>query len=175
MGAADWVRAHPGVIMFAQIGSLLPLMALRKQVPANFILLGLFTVAMSFLVGCVTAMYTAASVMQAVLLTTIIAAGLALFTLQTKHDFTPANSSLVAFLSLMVGVSLIMMFFPVTETLAVGYSMLGALLFSAFLVVDLQLVMKKLSPDEYVLGAINLYLDLLNLLLHILRILGERR
>jgi hypothetical protein len=46
---------------------------------------------------------------------------------------------------------------------------------SAFIVVDLQLVMKKLTPDEYVLGAINLYLDLLNLFLHILRIMGQRR
>lgn len=46
---------------------------------------------------------------------------------------------------------------------------------SAFIVVDLQLVMKKLTPDEYVLGAINLYLDLINLFLHILRIMGQRR
>lgn len=97
--------------MFTQIASfatLLPLMVLRRQVPVNFILLGIFTLCMSFLVGCVTAMYTAASVLQAVLLTTIIAAGLALFTFQTKHDFTPVNSSLVAFLSLMIGLSFIM-------------------------------------------------------------------
>lgn len=35
--------------------------------------------------------------------------------------------------------------------------------------------MKKLGPDEYVLGAINLFLDLLNLFLFILRMVGERR
>jgi hypothetical protein len=35
------------------------------------------------------------------------------------------------------------------------------------------MIAKRLSPDEYVLGAITLYLDIINLFLHLLRILSE--
>jgi FtsH-binding integral membrane protein len=36
------------------------------------------------------------------------------------------------------------------------------------------MLMHKHSPEEYIVASVNLYLDILNLFLHILRILGER-
>jgi len=53
--------------------------------------------------------------------------------------------------------------------LAVG----GAVVFSLYIVYDVHLIAKRLSPDEYVPAAISLYLDIVNLFLHILRILAE--
>ncbi|KAJ8968703.1 hypothetical protein NQ314_002158 [Rhamnusium bicolor] len=47
----------------------------------------------------------------------------------------------------------------------------GALLFSLFIIFDTQLIMKTLSPEEYILATINLYMDIINLFLYILRIL----
>lgn len=47
----------------------------------------------------------------------------------------------------------------------------GALLFCGFIVYDTHLVMHKLSPEEYILASINLYLDIINLFLHLLRLL----
>ena len=55
--------------------------------------------------------------------------------------------------------------------LAVG----GAAVFSLYIVYDVYLISKRLSPDEYIAASINLYLDILNLFLHILRILGAGR
>ena len=46
---------------------------------------------------------------------------------------------------------------------------------SMFIVVDTQLLMSKLSADEYILCAVNLYLDIVNLFLYILRILNSRK
>ena len=37
------------------------------------------------------------------------------------------------------------------------------------------MLMRRLSAEEYILAAINLYLDILNLFLHILRILARDR
>ena len=51
----------------------------------------------------------------------------------------------------------------------------GAVMFSGFLVVDTQKIMKKLSTDEYIMASIDLYLDILNLFLYILRILNESK
>lgn len=51
----------------------------------------------------------------------------------------------------------------------------GAVLFSLFIVFDTHMIMHKVSPEEYIHASVNLYLDILNLFLHILRILGDRR
>lgn len=51
--------------------------------------------------------------------------------------------------------------------LAIG----GAVLFSLFVVVDTQLLMNELSPEEYITATIQLYLDFINLFLYILRAL----
>jgi len=55
------------------------------------------------------------------------------------------------------------------ELIAAG----GAGLFCLFIVFDTHMIMKRISPEEYILAAINLYLDIINLFLEILRIMGE--
>jgi len=56
-------------------------------------------------------------------------------------------------------------------------STFGALLFSAFIVHDTQLVVggkrRELATSDYVLGAMTLYLDIVNLFLYLLRLFGE--
>ena len=39
------------------------------------------------------------------------------------------------------------------------YAVCGALLFSGYVVFDTYLILHRLSPDEYIVGAINLYLE----------------
>ena len=48
----------------------------------------------------------------------------------------------------------------------------GAALFSLYIVYDVYMISKRTSPDDYVPAAIELYLDIANLFLHILRILA---
>lgn len=55
------------------------------------------------------------------------------------------------------------------------YSLIGAILFSLLIVYDTFILSKKLSPDEYILGAISLYLDIVNLFLFLIQLLGGRR
>lgn len=51
----------------------------------------------------------------------------------------------------------------------------GAVLFALFIVFDTSMIMHKVSPEEYIMASVNLYLDILNLFLHILRILGQAK
>ncbi len=62
----------------------------------------------------------------------------------------------------------------------IGYASAGALIFSMYIVYDTQLMMggnHKLSidPEEYVFAALSLYLDIVNLFLYILTIIGAAR
>lgn len=51
----------------------------------------------------------------------------------------------------------------------------GAVLFCGFILFDTHLIMHKLSPEEYVMASVNLYLDFINLFIYILRILQAAR
>jgi len=74
----------------------------------------------------------------------------------------------VAVMTGLVGV-----FIPFSSTLNLVYAIGGTLLFSGYVVYDTYLINRRLSPDEYILGAISLYLDFINLFLSILRLLNS--
>ena len=137
-------------------------------------LLAGFTVVEAVTVGTVVSLYEVASVVQALVLTLIITAGLTAYTSQTKRDFTNMGTGLCIVLLCLIGVSVLNLFIGVAgvDLLVAGA---GALVFSLFIVVDTQMMMTKLSPEEYILATINLYLDIINLFLELLRIFGDRK
>jgi len=47
----------------------------------------------------------------------------------------------------------------------------GALLFSGYILYDTSVIMHHMGPDDYVMAAISLYLDIINLFLYLLEIL----
>jgi len=60
------------------------------------------------------------------------------------------------------------------------YDFLGVLLFTFFIVFDTQMIIGgnhkvQFSIDDYCFAALNLYLDIINLFLHILALLGDRK
>ena len=131
---------------------------------------------MGWSVGAVCAQYAAHGmgfiVLQAVLLTASVTAALALYTLRSKRDFSFMEAGLGAGLWVLIfgGLAASLMGSAAMHTaLAVG----GAALFSLYIVFDVYMISKRLGPDEYIPAAITLYLDIVNLFLHLLRILSE--
>ena len=51
----------------------------------------------------------------------------------------------------------------------------GAIVFSLYIIYDVNMIMKKVSAEEYVLAAATLYLDIINLFVRLLELFGERR
>ncbi|RUS84896.1 hypothetical protein EGW08_007365 [Elysia chlorotica] len=162
------------ISLFGTIGVLFGLMWKRHETPTNYILLGLFTLMEAYCIGVIVTFYKVPSVVEAFLLTMGLTIGLTLYTLQSKKDFTSWHAPAVMALYSLLVVSFIQILFPV-PALHLAVSVAGAALFCVFIVVDTHLLMARLSPEEYIMAAINLYLDILNLFLYILRILGERK
>ena len=107
----------------------------------------------------------------------ILSAALVLFAFQTKYDFTGAGPYLLVILWSMIMYSFIAGLFGFVP--GVGYSLLGTLLFSIYLVYDCQLLIGghgrlQYSIDDYAAVALNIYLDIVNLFLHILSLLNDR-
>ncbi|KAI1290406.1 Protein lifeguard 2 [Halotydeus destructor] len=182
-GTKDWAKTNPGFIFAAIIMSMASLIALmccgdlRKRFPHNFIILGIFTLAQSLSLGLVTAHYRTNIVVMAIGITAFVCITLTIFAMQTKIDFTlMAGAAFVALMVLMM-VGLILMFFPKIPFLRVIYSGVGALLFSLFLLIDTQMIMggrkEEITPEEYILAVMMLYMDIINLFLHILQLLNS--
>jgi FtsH-binding integral membrane protein len=167
-----WVMTLVAVITLACCGNA------RRTYPTNYILLAFVTVCEAYLVATVASFYTSASVVMCVGITCILAGALTLFACQTKYDITTASGTLFSFLLALIMLGFLQLIFPgefLSTLIAVG----GALLFSAYIVYDTQVLMSgkkfQLSPDEYVLAALQLYLDIINLFLYLLMLFGKRR
>lgn len=163
-----------GLAFFLTMGILIALMIKRRDHPVNLILLGAFTVVQAYTVGVVVSMYDTTVVLEALFITLTILLGLTAYTFQTKRDFSFLGFGLfIGLWCLLLGG--LMQIFIQSTTLELVISIGGALLFCLFIVFDTQLIMHTLSPEEYILATINIYLDIINLFLHILRALAISR
>ena len=59
------------------------------------------------------------------------------------------------------------------DALDIAICTLGVVIFSFLIIYDTSLILKRLSPEEYISASINLYLDIINLFLYILRLFGR--
>ena len=111
-----------------------------RSYPINLILLLVFTVCESFIVGAISSMYDTSTVLIAVGITAVVVVGITIFAFQTKIDFTGAGIYLFVF-------SLVLLVFGIfcliirTKILQIVYAALGALLFSFYLVFDTQIML----------------------------------
>ncbi|KAG5342663.1 hypothetical protein C0989_010631 [Termitomyces sp. Mn162] len=177
--ALFWVQTHVWSFYVPLFGTLVNLGLLfwkRHSHPLNFILLSTFTLMEAFTLGVVVAFYDNVIVMQALLITLGVFIGLTLFTLQSKYDFSGmgpflfggliALSAVASFFlspeqltifTVMTG--LVGVFIPFGKTMDLIYAIGGCLLFSGYIVYDTYNINAKLSPDEFIMGAISLYLE----------------
>jgi hypothetical protein len=87
-------------------------------------------------------------------------------------DFSSFAPFLFAAIWGLITASLIQIFLPFNATVDLVIASFGVLLFSAFVLYDTQQIMKRLSVDEAILGALTLYLDFINLFLNVLRVVS---
>lgn len=65
----------------------------------------------------------------------------------------------------------------ISETLMIVYATLGVIGSGIFILVDLMVVMKPglMNFDDYILGALNLYFDVVRMFVYLLMLLGNRK
>ncbi|KND02067.1 uncharacterized protein SPPG_02570 [Spizellomyces punctatus DAOM BR117] len=173
----QWVQTNIWAMYLswlATFGVLFALIVKRRSHPVNLWLLGLFTLLEAYSIGTVVSFFDSVTVLQAVVLTFALFVGLTLFTLQSKYDFSSWGPFLFGTLWVIIIGTFIQIFLPYNSTFNLIIAVATAVLFCAFIVYDTQEIFTKLSPEEYIAAAVELYLDLINLFLAILRILDAR-
>lgn len=148
--------------------------AARRTAPLNLILLGAYTLSQGFMVGILSSFYQVDEVVYAIGITCAIVFGLTIYASTTKEDFTMKGGMMMsALMALSIG-SLVSIFYRgdfFNFILACG----GAAVFSMYIIYDLQMIVGdrklKISEEEYIFAALNLYVDIIRIFMELLKIL----
>eukprot|EP00440_Ansanella_granifera_P017152 gb/GFBE01018630.1/.p1 GENE.gb/GFBE01018630.1/~~gb/GFBE01018630.1/.p1 ORF type:complete len:280 (+),score=65.84 gb/GFBE01018630.1/:1-840(+) len=186
-----WVRSHMSLYYFALFGSLAIVVGMAcccqqaaRTYPTNYLLLFTFTALEGICVGFVTSFYSTQSVLLALAVTVVTFFCLTVYACFTKTDFTGMGPYLSAALFALIGfsfvVSMMSIFVGIPNWLHVLYALAGVIIFSFYIIYDTQMIIggshnsHQFSIDDYVFAALNLYLDIINLFLYLLSLLGDR-
>jgi len=174
----NWIQTNQWMMWISLFGAL-GFMGLtywkRKSYPTNLLFLAGFTGLEAYSISVIVSFYQSKIVLQAVLLTAGIFVALTLFACQTKYDFTSWMPYLFGGLWALILIGFMAAFFPFNSKVELAYSVIAALIFSGYILVDTQLIMRHYHVEEEIAAAISLYLDIINLFLAILRILNSQQ
>lgn len=107
---------------------------------------------------------------QALWLTAGVFGGLTFYVFQSGKDFSYLGGMLWGALLALI-IAGIVLFFVGSTLLHTLYCVAGVLIFCGYILYDTSQIINHLGPDEAVVGAVELYLDILNLFMFILRLL----
>ena len=112
---------------------------LDRKVPLNYILLFTLTVAISMMVASIAIRYSPIIVMEAALLTAAVVVGITVYAFVSKTDFTTCGPLPAIFCCLFIVGLTLGLVLPFTWNLI--YCLLGATLFSFYLICDTQMIL----------------------------------
>ncbi len=173
------VARHPIITMLAMFAPLWMAMQARREYPKNIILTLIFTFIEGIFIAPFLAFAEARSpgiIGQAGILTLSTFGVLSLYAVFSRRDFSAWGSFFITGVWVLIATSLLNMFFQ--NSLASLWIAAGTVLvFSGLLVFDTWRIVRsgQYTQDDYVPAAVNIYLDLLNLFLAIVSLLGGRR
>src|SRR5215213_9319335 len=172
------VARHPWLTFFALIGGVMGAQAVRLVPGVNLAALFGFTTLTGVIISPLIAVYTQlnpASIWQAGLLTVGIFGGLTAYVFVSKKDFSFMRGMVVTGLIVVVLASLLNVFVVGSSAFSFAISCAALLLFSGFVLYDTSNIIRRYPVNEYVAGALSLYLDAFNIFMALLRILNAGR
>jgi hypothetical protein len=152
--------------------------SVKNSYPFNYGALMLFTLIESVVVAIICTIYFSAGFGTQILIAASVTMGiflvLTLFTLQSKVDWGFLGPGLSAALFIMIfWLWLTFWLVPYTSfAFQQMYSLFGAIIFVGFIIYDTNQILRVFGVDDWLIAAIELYLDVLNLFLFLLQLLS---
>lgn len=173
----SWIQSNEWMMWVSMLGAFVFLGLTfwkRKSYPTNLLFLAGFTAMEAYSISVIVSFTDSKIVVEAAIFTLGIFIALTLFACQSKYDFTSWVPYLFGALWVLILFGFMNMFFPYNSKVELGYGIVAALIFSGYILVDTQMIMRHYHVEEEIAAAISLYLDVINLFLAILRILNSQ-
>lgn len=166
------------ITMFASLmAAICALMVKKNEYPANYYMMFVFCTVMGCNIGVVCAFFYAAgkgwTIMQAVAVTGGIFLTLTAYAHWSKQEFDFSTGFMLCVLTGLILFGFIA-YLTGSSLMIFIYHLLGVLVFCGFILYDTSCLIHKYGCDDYIIASIELYLDVINLFLHILALLGDR-
>lgn len=148
-----------------------------RSVPTNYVVLFICTFAMSLMVGFIISFFDPVNVFTALVLTFVTTAALTFYAFTTKHKLSYFAGILRVLVSILMTIFIIGLIDGFSKGLYYIYCFIGVLIYSILIIYDVKLLSKSkygLSHEDYIIGALILYIDIINLFLEILKLLGRK-
>lgn len=177
---AYWLYAAFAVGMIVYL-LLICIESCRRSFPMNFILLAIFTLAYGLIAAIFSARFETVTVLCAFGATALASLAVILLAKYSPFDMTTCGCGLcvLGLIHLITSLLLIIILVPnyaTTASLIIAGT--GAFLVSLYMIFDMQLIMggrsAELSPEEYILGATLLYLDIIQIFQYMLILFAGR-
>ncbi|GAA0492746.1 Bax inhibitor-1 family protein [Salinibacillus aidingensis] len=165
-------------LIFVELGLIIAMIFLRRKKAIGYPLMFTFM----FVSGCTLypaiAMYIsqlgAETVGKAIVITALSFAGIALYTVISKHDFRFMGGFLFISLFVLIGLGIANIFVPFGGQMDLIYSGFGILVFVGYTLYDFsRLTHEGFTDEDIPMIIVSIYLDFVNLLLFVLRFLNR--
>jgi FtsH-binding integral membrane protein len=174
------------VVMFAPLAMVFAFGALlnRMSAAAAQVFFYAFAAVMGLSLAWIFKVFTGVSIAQTFLITAIAFAGLSLYGYVTKRDLSGMGTFLMMGLIGLV-VAMVVNIFLASSALAFAISVIGVLIFAGLTAYDTQNIKNtylqhavhgdaEWLAKSAIMGALNLYMDFINLFMFLLQFLGNR-
>ena len=171
------VNQHPFIAFFCSLAPLLLATRKKAEFPMNIGLVLLFNFVMGVIISPALFFYGRQQpglIGQAAVLTLGAFGILTLYAFVSRRDFSAWGSFLIVGLWVLI-LTMVLNIFLRNTTADLWLASIAVLLFSGLLVFDTWRLRNFYGPEEYVGAAVQIYLDLLNMFMAILRVTGNRR
>ncbi|WP_341368769.1 Bax inhibitor-1/YccA family protein [Yoonia sp. BS5-3] len=186
LGEAIYFSPLRWVIMFAPLAFVFGLSAMINRMSAataQFVFYS-FAAVMGLSLSSIFLIYTGVSIIQVFLITSIAFAGLSIWGYTTKKDISGWGSFLIMGVIGLIVASIVNLFMQ-SEAIMYAISMIGVLIFAGLTAYDTQKIKTDYiahaahGDSEWlgkaaIMGALNLYLDFINMFIFLLQLFGSR-
>jgi FtsH-binding integral membrane protein len=132
----------------------------------------LFTISMSIIFAIGAIDYSMSTVIQSVASVSIVFFGCTAFILITKKDLHSWSGFLFCGLFGLVITSFVFIFFPPSNLVDIVYNIIGIIIFIGYVLFDTSELIHSYLENQYFLASMNIYLDILNLLLKTMKLIS---
>ncbi len=175
-----WLVMFAPLVMVFAFGALIN----KMSVAAAQLFFYVYAAAVGLSLSFIFAVYSGASIAQTFVITSIAFAGLSLYGYTTKKDLSAMGSFMMMGLIGLIVASIVNIFMQ-SSALDFAISAIGVLIFAGLTAWDTQKIKndyiehaqhgdQEWLAKSAIMGALNLYLDFINLFMFLLRFLGNR-
>ena len=152
--------------------------SVARKTPTNYILLFIFTVCQAFVFASFCSHYPSSDVVTAAGMTAAVTVALTFYACTTKTDFTMCGGLFFILGMALICLCIVSFFMTFAAWWHPFLSALLVIFYGLYLIYDTQLVagggQHELSYDDYIVGALLIYVDIMMLFLELLKLFGDR-